>query len=107
MSEELEAKRDGAKLQKNSGRGVYQKADALLDYLSIDYKESEKSFTLNVKNWAKVCTDALKNGSDKEPVIKLILGSGIKKVRIAIVSWEYLLHLKETEELYIKMMEGE
>lgn len=107
MSEAVEAKRDGAKLQSNSGRGVFQKGDAILDYWSIDYKESEKTFSINIKNWAKVCTDAMKNGSDKEPVIKLILGSGIKKVRLAIVGWEYLMHLKEIEQRYIKLLEGD
>jgi len=98
MSEEAEAKRDGARLQKNSGRGQYQKADALQGDMSIDYKEYETSFGISKKHWAKACADALRNGLDYIPVIKVILGSGNNKVRLAVIEWSYLEYLKECEE---------
>ena len=46
MSERGEAKRDGAKLQKNSGRGQYQKGDATWRSFVVDYKEYEKSISI-------------------------------------------------------------
>jgi hypothetical protein len=94
MSERSEARKDGARLQKNSGRGKIQKADAILNDWSIDYKEYAESFSISRKVWAKVCTDAFTNGPDFIPVIKLILGG---KTRIAIVAWSYLEYLKECE----------
>lgn len=97
VSEKSEAKRDGAKLQKNSGRGQYQKSDAKLGDLSIDYKEYEKSFSVSRDTWGKVCTDAAKNGLDYNPVIKVVLGSGMNKVRLAVVAWDYFEYLKEIE----------
>ena len=84
MSEESEAKRDGARLQKNSGRGQYQKGDARMDIFTVDYKEYEKSFSINKTNWAKICMDAWKNGNT-EPALKVILGSGNEKTRLWIV----------------------
>jgi hypothetical protein len=98
MSEKNEAKRDGAKLQKNSGRGQYQKSDAKLGDLSIDYKEYAKSYSITREGWGKVCTDAMKNGIDYEPVIKVILGEGNEKVRLAVVAWDYLEYLKDMEK---------
>ena len=48
MSEKSEAKRDGAKQQKNSGRGNYQKGDAQWNDFVVDYKEYEtKTQTLS------------------------------------------------------------
>ena len=38
MTERGEAKRDGAKQQKNSGRGQYQKGDAQWNQFVVDYK---------------------------------------------------------------------
>lgn len=99
MSEQGEARRDGARLQKNSGRGHYNKADALQGDLSVDYKEHEKSFSLSRKVWSKVCSDALRNGLDFVPVLKVILGGDKEsKVRLAVIEWSYLEHLKECEE---------
>lgn len=97
MSEKSESRRDGAKLQKNSGRGQYQKSDAKLGDLSIDYKEHSKSFSISRDVWGKVCTDAAKNGLDYNPVIKVILGEGMNKVRLAVIAWDYLEYLKEIE----------
>jgi hypothetical protein len=83
MSEASEAKRDGAKLQKNSGRGKHLKGDAVLrGHFLIDYKEASKSFGINEKVWAKVSTDAVKQGLI--PLIKIILGTE-DKVRLWVV----------------------
>jgi hypothetical protein len=98
VSEKSESRRDGAKLQKNSGRGHYQKADAKLDDLSIDYKEYAKSFSVSRDVWAKACGDAARNGLDYNPVIKVILGEGNDKIRLAVIAWDYLEYLKEIEK---------
>ena len=54
MPERSEAKRDGAKQQKNSGRGVYQKGDAAWKSFVVDYKEYERSISISQDIWAKV-----------------------------------------------------
>lgn len=100
MSEQSEARRDGADLQPNSGRGTHKKADATLGDLSIDYKEYGQTFGISRKAWAKVCTDAATNGPDMVPVIKVVLGQGMAKTRLAVIGWEYLEHLKQIEQLY-------
>lgn len=100
MSEKSEAKRDGASLQKNSGRGNYQKGDATLGFFTVDYKEYEKSFSVNKTNWAKICLDAWKNGQT-EPAIKIVLGSGNEKTRLWLVREHIIqdyLRLKELED---------
>lgn len=99
MSEKSEIKRDGAKGQKNSGRGQYQKGDAILDIFTIDYKEYPKGFTVNIENWAKACMDAIKNRNS--PILKVILGSGNNRTRLGIVSWEVIedyIRLRQFEE---------
>lgn len=86
MSEAQEIKRDGAKAQKNSGRGKVQKGDAVIDgYWLVDYKEYPKGITLNLDVWAKVCTDAIRSGN-YEPTLKVVLGSGTNKVRLFVIS---------------------
>lgn len=87
MSERQEIARDGAKAQKNSGRGKFQKGDATLGEFLIDYKESGKGVRVDEKMWAKICTDAVKAGN-LEPVLKLIIGEGKHKIRLAVISWE-------------------
>jgi selenophosphate synthase len=99
VSEKWEAKRDGAKLQKNSGRGKHEKGDATTSHFLIDYKEMSKSFTLNRKVWAKLCTDTVTSGPELIPVLKVILGEGNAKVRLAVI--EYAL-LEELMEIYKK-----
>lgn len=71
MSEESEAKRDGATLQKNSGRGKHQKGDAVLDDFMIDYKEYTGSFTMSASVLGKLNRDAMTCG--KTGVLKIIL----------------------------------
>lgn len=100
MSEKAEAKRDGSRLQKNSGRGQYQKGDARLDIFTVDYKEYEKSFSVSKNVWAKICMDAWKNGNT-EPALKVILGSGNEKTRLWIVREHIIedyIRLRELEE---------
>ena len=96
MSEAAEIKRDGAKAQKNSGRGDYQKGDAILPPFLVDYKEASKSFTLNKSVWAKICTDTFRVSRNLYPCLKVILGDGNDKVRLAVIEWAYLQELIES-----------
>lgn len=98
MSEASEAKIDGARLQKNSGRGKIQKGDATLYDMVIDYKEYAKSFAVSPQLWGKVCTDAMRVGFDKNPVLKLIMGVGADKTRLAVIGWDHLMYLYERIE---------
>ena len=90
MSERGEAKRDGAKQQKNSGRGNYQKGDAQWRNFVVDYKEYEKSISISQSVWAKICTDTFRVDRSKHPVLKLILGSDARKTRLAVIEWSLL-----------------
>ena len=90
MSERAEAKRDGAKQQKNSGRGNYQKGDAQWKNFVVDYKEYESGISISEKMWAKICTDTFKVNREKHPALKLILGKDSKKIRLAVIEWSIL-----------------
>lgn len=90
MSEANEVKRDGARAQKNSGRGPYQKGDAIWQGFLVDYKESAKSVSINKEMWAKICTDTFRVDRSLHPALKLIIGEGSSKIRIALVEWEVL-----------------
>jgi len=96
MSERGEAKRIGAKLQKNSGRGQIQKGDATWHDYVIDFKEFSKSFSLTRDVWAKVVTDTLKSDKRKSPAIMLILGEQ-HKTRLAIIEWSEFERLVEND----------
>ena len=98
MSERSEAKRDGAKQHKNSGRGNYQKGDAQWKSFVVDYKEYEKSISVTQDMWAKICTDTFKVSRDKYPVLKLILGEGSSKTRLAVIEWSVFEEMKEAWE---------
>lgn len=65
-----ECARDGAVPVKNSGRGL-KKGDAILGDFVVDYKMTDKSFTLSTKVWAKVQTDAWSNGN-RIPAVKVV-----------------------------------
>lgn len=100
MSEASEGKRDGSRLQKNSGRGEYQKGDARLDIFTVDYKEFSKSFSLSRDVWAKICMDAQRNQMS-EPALKVILGDGNSKIRLWVVAehiMEDYIRLRKAEE---------
>jgi hypothetical protein len=88
MSEESEAKRDGAKLVSNSGRGQNtKKGDAVLEDFVIDYKEYAKSYSVSIDNIAKLDTDAYKNGN-RQGVFKIILGGSVRRWVVP----EYVFH---------------
>ena len=97
MSERSEVKRDGAKAQKNSGRGDYQKGDAQWKQFLVDYKEAGSSFTLNKDVWAKICTDTFKVNRDMYPALQSIIGTE-SKVRLGIIEWSILEELIECWE---------
>lgn len=100
MTEATEIKRDGARAMKNSGRGQYQKGDSMLDIFTVDYKEYPKGYTVNRDNWAKICSDAIRN-SHSEPAIKVVLGEGNSRVRLWIVAEHILedyIRLRKLEE---------
>src|SRR4030043_966504 len=94
--EKREAKRDGASLVSNSGRG-YHKGEALMDEFMIDYKHNARSFTLSLRAWKKLLKDAW--GEDRRsPTIKICFENGTK---VAVIEWEWfleLLRLKEEED---------
>ena len=98
MSERSEAKRDGAKQQKNSGRGDYQKGDAIWNGFVVDYKESAKSVNVSKEMWAKICTDTFKVSRSFYPVLKLVIGEGAGKTRLAVIEWSLLEQLIEKWE---------
>lgn len=93
MSERAEIKRDGARAQKNSGRGKFQKGDAIWPPFLVDYKETAKSVSVNKDMWAKICTDTFKVNRDLHPVLKLIIGEDNEKVRLAVIEWSMLEEL--------------
>lgn len=95
MTEKQEAKRDGARLQSNSGRGKFDKGDATWYNHVVDYKEYAKSYSVSIENWMKICTDTVKVNVDFQPVIKVILGSKNKKTRLAVVDWDWYAELVE------------
>lgn len=95
MSERSEAKRDGAKQQKNSGRGDYQKGDAIWNGFVVDYKETGKSVAVSKDMWAKICTDTFKVSRSFNPVLKLVIGEGNSKTRLAVIEWSLLEQLVE------------
>ena len=95
MSERSEAKRDRAKQQKNSGRGDYQKGDAIWNGFVVDYKETGKSVAVSKEMWSKVCTDTFKVSRAYHPVLKLVIGEGNSKTRLAVIEWSLLEQLVE------------
>lgn len=100
MSEANEIKRDGARAQKNSGRGGIQKGDATIGSFCYDVKEYPKGFTVNTNVWAKVCTDAFRSGG-REPAIKIVLGTADNKTRLWVISDGMFHQMREAwEEKY-------
>jgi hypothetical protein len=98
LSEKGEAKRDGAKLQKNSGRGKIQKGDARMGNFVVDYKEYSKSISISQEIWAKICTDTFKVDRSAYPLLKLILGEDSKKTRLAVIEWALFEEMLECWE---------
>lgn len=82
-TEKDEIKRFGGKPQKNSGRGKYQKGDAILDNLTVDVKEYKSTFGLSRSMWSKISTDAFKNGN--EPALMVALGENAETIRLWVI----------------------
>ena len=108
--EAKQAKRDGATLVANSGRGQ-RKGDARTDELLIDYKFTEKaSYSLGVKAYQAFKKQAYADG-DRQPVVVALYTEHGEEV--AMVDWQYLRDLiEERDELLAErnelawMMEG-
>lgn len=90
MSEEKLAKKDGATLVKNSGRG-WLKGDAVLHPFLVDYKEYTSSFSISKKNWKKHASDAWEQ-NEREPLIALVLDGD---TRVAVIDWEMFMIMRE------------
>lgn len=86
-SERAELKRMGAKAHRNSGRGPYQKGDGSLEEFIVDVKEYNKSFSISVDAWAKICTDTMKVDRSKSPMLQLVLRDGDRTIRLCVVEW--------------------
>ena len=95
MSEKGEAKRIGAQLHKNSGRGN-KKADMSWNDYVVDSKEYSKSFSISQDVWAKIVTDTLKVDKNKSPALLLVLGEKYK-TRLAIIEWSEFERLVEND----------
>jgi len=87
--EKRSARKDGAVIVSNSGRG-FRKGDAKLDDWLIDYKHNEFTFTLKSTAWAKHSKDAW-NENQLKPLIKVIYGDGRA---VAIIDWDDFIELK-------------
>lgn len=85
-TEASELRRMGAKVHKNSGRGMI-KGDGSLDEFVVDVKEYNKSFTISVDAWAKICTDTMKVDRSKSPMLQLVLRDGDRTIRLCVVEW--------------------
>jgi hypothetical protein len=93
-SERNELNRMGAKAHKNSGRGMI-KGDGSMDEFVIDVKEYNKSYTVSVDSWAKICMDTMKVDRNKSPMLQLVLRDGDKTIRLSVVEWSTLEDLIE------------
>jgi hypothetical protein len=96
LSERGEVKRDGAKAQKNSGRGKIQKGDAVWHNFVVDYKHYSNSISISKTMWAKICTDTFKVDRNKYPLLKLVLGEGDSyNTRLAVIEWALFEQMEE------------
>lgn len=95
-TERTEIKRFGGSAQKNSGRGKFNKGDATVGPFTVDVKEYGKSYSLSRANWAKICTDAAKNGN--EPALNLVLGEGQAVTRLWVIGEGMMKELLEVWE---------
>jgi hypothetical protein len=48
--------------------------------------------------WAKICTDTFRVDRSMHPLLKLIIGEGSSKVRLAVIEWDILEELVEAYE---------
>lgn len=95
MTEKKQAKKDKARLVKNSGRGL-NKGDAELQKFLIDYKETDaSSFTISLEKFKKHELDAIH--IQKEAVIVVIFKEHNGRA-LAVVDWEILKDLVKPPE---------
>jgi hypothetical protein len=88
--EKREAKKDGATLVSNSGRGN-AKGDAKWDDYLFDYKFNKKSFSLSLKNWLKHKKDAWED-NHREPIIKIIFED---QTKLVIIDYEIFKEMRD------------
>lgn len=93
MTEASEAKRIKASLNKNSGRGKFDKGDATVGPFTVDIKEYGKSFSLTEEVWAKICTDAITNRN--EPALKIVINGRTRMMVIGEDMFNELMELWE------------
>jgi len=91
-----EIKRFGGTAQKNSGRGKFNKGDAIVGPFTADVKEYRTSYSVSRSNWSKICTDASKNGN--EPALNIVLGEGQAVTRLWVIGEGMMLELLEAWE---------
>jgi hypothetical protein len=100
--EKREALRDNAILVPNSGRSfkTTNKGDAIMDDIwLVDYKYTEKSFTLSRNVWSKVSTDAGVNGN-RMPTLKVIFeGDEDSTVRLWVINDKAMQLAREDKAL--------
>ncbi|MEM4408604.1 MAG: hypothetical protein QXI19_07665 [Candidatus Caldarchaeum sp.] len=87
MGEKEIAKDIGARLVKNSGRGI-KKGDMSIGKVIIDSKEVGKSFSLSRDVWKKVCVDAASYGWDHIPALLIVFKDGPKLMIMSYDDWE-------------------
>ena len=98
--EKSEAKKDGAQLVPNSGRGS-QKGDAKFPEYLIDYKFNTKSFSLTHDNWEKLRKQAWYE-NHREPLVSVVFTDGPK---VAIIDWDRFLYMREITTIYEDLSE--
>lgn len=98
-TERYELEQIGATPVKNSGRGKFDKSDGIIfspdgdPLLTIDVKEYETSFPLNLKNVAKLQTDAKMNRT--EPAFLVVLGKEEPRQRMMVITTRFFDELYE------------
>ena len=98
MSEKGQAHKDGARLQRNSGRGTWAKGDAIMELPTglyvVDYKEYSKSFSLSKDVWTKICTDTMAVDWAAEPWLKVTLD---ETLNLAVLDHDWAMALARRE----------
>lgn len=93
--EELQARKDGAKVVKNSGRGM-NKGDATLENYMVDYKFTEKSsYSLNLAKFNALEKQAWREG---KTAITVAVFEEPRGKTIAMIEWEALKELIDEQQ---------
>lgn len=106
-NEEFEIKRMGGKAQRNSGRGILEKGDAILEPFLVDVKEYDESFSVSRKVWSKLQSDAFR-AQRRMPALSLVLGTKTSKdkLRVWVVSDEMFHQMREAWQEKYEQDEG-